>query len=188
MINNVTRALGKRIGLGRLGLPVWVVGLAVLLVGAAAGQAVGPVLSGGVQGSAGLTVEQAVVLSTTATAVLNANDSVVTVNDEGTGFTAAIEIHVGDSPVLKLDVDNLSDAQANAILELNVPAGVDVEVEESADAGLREAQLTRNTWLMQVPVGETGDATDTIDVTISPKDDMKPGFYTITGRIIQVAN
>lgn len=29
---------------------------------------------------------------------------------------------------------------------------------------------------------------DTINITLEGRDDIKPGFYTITGRIVQVAN
>ncbi|MDP6513257.1 MAG: hypothetical protein QF878_08735 [SAR202 cluster bacterium] len=189
--NIATKFLGRKFKLGRMSIPVWLVGLAVLLVAAAAGQAVGPVLSGGVQGSAGLTVEQSVLLSSTASdhsvvyASPHGDDAVVTVNDDGTGFTAAIEMHVGDTLDLMLDVDNVSDASANAIIELSVPGGLNVELEEDGGAsGLAEAQLTRNSWLATVDSGATG----TMNVTISPKDDLRPGFYTITGRLVQVAN
>lgn len=192
MRNNIaTRTLGRKFRLGRMSIPVWLVGLAVLLVAAAAGQAVGPVLSGGVQGSAGLTIEQSVVLSSdpgdhsVKYAAGHGDDAIVTVNDEGTAFTAAIELHVGDTVELMLDVDNVSDALANAILELNVPAGIDVEVEEDGgSSGIEEAQLTRTSWLSKIDTGATG----TLNITISPKDGLLPGFYTITGRLVQVAN
>jgi hypothetical protein len=174
-----------------MSIPVWLVGLAVVLVAAAAGQAVGPVLSGGIQGSAGLTIEQSVVLSSDPSehsveyAAGHSDDAIVTVNDEGTAFTAAIELHVGDTVELMLDVDNVSDALANAILELNVPAGIDVEVEEDGgSSGIEEAQLTRTSWLTKIDTGASG----TLNITISPKDDLLPGFYTITGRLVQVAN
>ncbi|MDP6514744.1 MAG: hypothetical protein QF878_16340, partial [SAR202 cluster bacterium] len=58
------KVFGKKLSLGRFGVPVWIMGLATLLVVAAAGQAVGPVLSGAIQGSAGLVIEQAVTLDT----------------------------------------------------------------------------------------------------------------------------
>jgi hypothetical protein len=189
--NIATRTLGRKFRLGRMSIPVWLVGLAVVLVAAAAGQAVGPVLSGGVQGSAGLTIEQSVVLSSdpgehsVEYAAGHGDDAIVTVNDEGTAFTAAIELHVGDTVELMLDVDNVSDALANAILELNVPAGIDVEVEEDGgSSGIEEAQLTRTSWLSKIDTGASG----TLNITISPKDDLLPGFYTITGRLVQVAN
>lgn len=194
--NIATKTLGRKFKLGRMSIPVWLVGLAALLVAAAAGQAVGPVLSGGIQGSAGLTISQSVLLSSTSAdhGVFDSSggsgvphdDAIVTVNDEGTAFTAAIELHVGDTEYLVLDLDNVSDSQANAILELNVPAGIDVEVEE-LDSDINEAQLTRNSWLMKLDVASNGSSGD-LEIAISARDDLLPGFYTITGRIVQVAN
>ncbi|MDP6454588.1 MAG: hypothetical protein QF898_14900 [SAR202 cluster bacterium] len=180
-----------KIRFGRLTAPVWMVGLIGLLIIAAAGQAVGPVLSGSIQGSAGLVVEQSLLLSATSTnnTVVytegHSDDALVTVSDEGAAFTAAIEMHVGDDATLKLKLNNGSDAVTNAVMELNAPRGIDVEVESSSGGeGLKEAQLTRTSWLMQVPSGNS----DTINITLEGRDTLTPGFYTVTGRIIQVAN
>ena len=132
-------------------------------------------------------MEQAIVLDTdggTTTTVTGADDFVVTANDEGTSFTAAIELHIGDSPILKLDVDNGSDVSGNAVLELTAPAGLDIAVDETG-SDIEEAQMTRTTWLLTV---NTGDSDATLDITLSLKDDMQPGFYSISGRIKQVAN
>ena len=178
--------LRRQIRLGALKVPVWTLGAATLLIAVAAGQAVGPVLAGGVQGSAGVAVEQSIIIDEDSgdTTVTGANEFVITVNDEGTGFTAAIEMQVGDSAVLELDVDNESDDDGNAILELNTASGLDIEVEETGTT-IEEAQLSRNTWLLTVDAGGTGD---TLDITISPKDNLQEGFYTVTGRLIQVTN
>jgi hypothetical protein len=176
----------KKIGFGRFSMPIWFAGLTILIISAAAGQAVGPVLAGGVQGSAGLVVEQSLVLDDDPGAhsvdAHTGDDAIITVNDEGTAFTAAIEMHIGDEAVLNLNLNNNSDADGNAILELNVPRGIDVEVDSSGD--LDEAQLTRNSWVMTVDGESDGD----IEITIEGKDDLKPGFYTISGRIVQVSN
>jgi len=185
-----SKAFTRKIRLGRLGLPLWSLALAGVAVVAAAGQAVGPVLSGSVSGTAGLTVEQAVVLSTTAgahtvayTSGHTTDDALVVANDEGTSFTAAIELHAGDTVILKLDLDNVSDANANAILELSCPKGVDVEVEPTlGTAGISEAQMGSTTWLVKINT----TATDTLGIILSPKDDLKPGFYTVSGRIVQI--
>src|SRR2546428_165751 len=71
--------------------------LASGLAAAVAGQAVGPVLSGSNSGSVNLTVGQAVRLTpfTFAYADSGNSDAVVQVNDEGTHFTAALEVFVG---------------------------------------------------------------------------------------------
>jgi uncharacterized membrane protein len=180
-----------KIRIGRIAAPVWMVGLIGLIIAAAAGRAVGPVLSGSVQGSAGLVVEQSLLLSATTSnhsivyAEGHSDDALVTVSDEGSAFTAAIEMHVGDAVTLKLQINNNSDTLTNALMELNAPRGIDIEVESSSEGdGLKEAQLTRTSWLMQVPSGNQ----DTINITLEGRDTLKPGFYTVTGRIIQVAN
>ncbi len=179
--------LGKKLHLGRLGVPMWTIGLAGVMVAAVAGQAVGPVLSGSVQGSAGLVVSQTVVLSAAPATAYTNDDFAATMNDEGTAFTVAIETQVGQESGFKLTLANNSGKLANAILELSVPAGVDVEVADTQVAGtddLSEAQLNRNTWLLTVAASND----DTLDIKVESKDDAAPGFYTITGRIIQVAN
>ena len=183
---DMSHVLTRNVRVGRIRAPLWTF-VAALVLMTAAGQAVGPVLSGGLTGTAGVAVEQAVILdseSGSSTTVTDAEDFVVTTNDEGTAFTVAIEMHVGDSPTLELDLDNISDATANALLELNVPAGIDLDVEESGTA-IDEAQLNRNSWLLQVTAGDTSD---TLDITISPKDNLQPGFYTLTGRLTRVSN
>ena len=181
----LNKTFTKKLRLGRVGLPLWSLALAGAAVVAAAGQAVGPVLSGSISGSAGLTVEQAILLSTTASdhsiSGHAGDDSLIVVNDEGTSFTVAIEVHVGDSPVINLDLRNVSDADGNAILELNAPKGIDVEVDETS-ANLGEAQMGPSAWLLFVDK----DNTDSLSITVSPKDDLKPGFYTISGRIVQI--
>lgn len=168
-------------------MPLWalaVAGAAVMV--AAAGQAVGPVLSGSVSGSAGLTVEQSVVLSSTPITVIDkytlASNGLGVSNDEGTSFTAAIELHVGDTAILKLPVTNVSDAASNALLELNLPAGIDAEVHPSTGTTLKDAQMAKGQWLVWVNNGNS----ETLNITISPKDDLRPGFYTISGRITQI--
>ncbi len=179
----LNKTFTKKLRFGRVGLPLWSLALAGAAVVAAAGQAVGPVLSGSVTGSAGLTVEQSLVLSETASEHSVGSspiEGLVVVNDEGTSFTAAIEMYVGDTVTLNLDLNNVSDAAANGILELSVPAGVDVELDSTG--GITEAQMTKNTWLFRQTSGGTG----VLEITISPKDDLKPGFYTISGRIVQI--
>ena len=123
------------------------------MVVAAAGQAVGPVVSGGIHGFAGSTIEQSMVLSSTTAdhGVFDSaggggsphDDVIVTLNDQGTAFTAAIELHVGDTEYLVLDLDNGSAVQANAIMELNVPAGIDFEVVD-LDGDTQRRNLTAN--------------------------------------------
>jgi hypothetical protein len=91
------KSIGSKRGIRPFGLPTWALGLALLVVFAAAGVPVGPVLNGSLTGKVGLTVEQSVVLGSGSTITDHLGDnSLVVTNDEGTSFTAAIEIHVGD--------------------------------------------------------------------------------------------
>ncbi|MBI2916538.1 MAG: hypothetical protein HYY01_00965 [Chloroflexi bacterium] len=174
-----TPALLRKVHLGKVALPVWTLGLAVMLVAAVAGQAVGPVLSGSIQGRAGVVVSQTIVLSGPPT-ISGASDAVGTMNDEGTAFTVAIETHVGQQQVVTLPLANASGKTANGILELNVPAAIDVEVNSAG--GVDEAQFSRNTWLFTVTTSGGN-----LLVTIESKDDAAPGFYSISGRIVQVS-
>jgi hypothetical protein len=139
--------LSKEARLGRLSIPVWTSVLALAVTGLAAGQAVGPVLVGSVTSTVGLTVEQAITLDTEGGLGSNPNldegaptDFVNTFNDEGTEFTAALELHVGKNAQLEFNLVNASDADGAEILELDVPAGIDVEiVEEEFDGNISEA-------------------------------------------------
>jgi hypothetical protein len=182
--------LSKKVRLGRISVPVWTSVLTLAAVAMTAGQAVGPVLAGSVTGTVGLTVEQAITLDTD---TLGENPSVdapnggdidwvSTFNDEGTEFTVAVEMFVGQRIELNLDLVNDSGVSGAAMLELNVPAGIDVELDRNDDGSIEEAQASRNTWLMVVP-----DGTSETYIQIEPKDNVAPGFYTISGRIVQIS-
>ncbi|MBI2917530.1 MAG: hypothetical protein HYY01_05995 [Chloroflexi bacterium] len=203
---------GKKVHLGRMALPVWAIALTLVGVAAVAGQAVGPVLSGSVQGSAGLVVSQTVVLKQTGITVPTsstthklkgtdtaglADDSAATQNDEGTAFTVALETQVGQASWITLELENKSAKLANFILELNAPAGVDIEADQDQDPAtnpfdlakyLALARLNKNTWLGSMPESGVVNQNSKLNILVESKDDAAPGFYTITGRIIQVAN
>lgn len=153
---------------------------------AGAGQAVGPVLSGDVQGSSTVSAEQAIVIAGSSAFTGPTIDDVVVVNDDGTSFTSAVEMCVGQPGLaLQLDLDNDSEAVAAAILELNFPQAIDVEVDASDPLKIEEAQRTKSTWLMKL---QPGADLGTLNITIEPKDDAKPGFFSINGRIVQIAS
>ncbi|MDP6514745.1 MAG: hypothetical protein QF878_16345 [SAR202 cluster bacterium] len=202
--------IGKKLSLGRFGVPVWIMGLAALLVVAAAGQAVGPVLSGTIQGSAGLVIEQAVTLDTdvasgsaidfgdnngTLGETNEPSDGVGTRNDDGSQFTIAAELTAGDTIHVNLYLQNGGVSDTSAILELNVPQNIDVEMTTasvSASGGsltdnvVDEGQLARNKWLMTVGSEAGTDDDDGITLIIRPERLITPGFYTITGRLFQI--
>ncbi|MBI4337088.1 MAG: hypothetical protein HY683_04575 [Chloroflexi bacterium] len=185
----MARALRYTVRLGRVGLPVWAVALAVVVMAAAAGQAIGPVLKGAVKGSASVTAEQSIVLAGASTNTHGSDDGVAVVNDEGTSFTAAIEQHVGDTGVkLRLDVQNVSNEDANAFLKLFTAAGIDAQIDSVDTTKVKEAQALDDTWLLWVKAGSHAE----LEITIELKDNAAPGFpgffwgsYSIVGAIVQ---
>ena len=204
------RALGRKVRLGRFGLPIWAIGVAVMVIGVAAGQVVGPVLTGRTTGTISLTVEQAVTLdpdkalgsNPSVQFLVGTGDSATSYTDDGTGFTVAIELVVGQRVNVTVLLQNntglggslspgFGDA-ASVIMELDIPIGIDVEVEETGE-GMSEAQLGLNQWLVVLPATAgsgptgTGDSDDGVVITIRPRDDLKPGFYEIYGRFIQTS-
>ena len=48
--------IGKKLSLWRIGVPVWLMSITALVIIVVIGQAVGPVLSGAIQSSAGLVI------------------------------------------------------------------------------------------------------------------------------------
>ncbi len=175
--------ISKKVGFGKVAMPLWSVGLALAITAAAAGQAVGPILSGSVSGEVGATVSQSIIVDTTLplnsrVTVSGDVDNVAVSNDEGTHFTVAYETYVGDTVEITVNLDNLSDADASAKLVLDIPSGVAVELDSAVD--IEEPQLSRNTWLLSV--GDDG----TIVLTVEPKDDFKPGVFQISGRLTQI--
>jgi len=206
------KTVGKKITLGRIGVPVWIMGLAALLMVAAAGQAVGPVLSGAIQGSAGLVIEQAVTLDTdidegdaigfgdnngTLGEDNEPSDAVGTRNDDGSQFTIAAELTAGDTIHVNIYLQNEGVSDTSAIFELNVPRNIDVELVEASVAAngdsigtgenvVNEAQIGRNRWLLTVGATAGEGDNDGLTLVIRPERLITPGFYTITGRLFQV--
>jgi|GEM_PF-1078312 len=109
------------------------------------------------------------------------DDALVVLNDEGTSFTAGVETHVGDTFMLILTLDNLSDADANAMLELEVPNDIDIGAQDTGS--VHETLVGKNTHLLQV---ENSLTEGQLRLIISPTDDSVPGFKTIKGKIIQI--
>lgn len=190
MKTKLCRVAQRRLQLGRLGFPVGAIALATVVAGTFSAQAVGPVLSGNVQGFGGLVASQALVIKTGSpnNLVDGADQAVVAVNEDGTDFTVAMETFIGRKQTLKLVMVNLSGKDANGIVELNVPAGVAVDV-LGADDVLALAQSSRNNYLFKMRAnGNAANDNADIKVDLMPKADSAPGFYSITGRIFQVAN
>jgi|GEM_PF-1029429 len=150
-------SLSRRVRIGRLSAPVWLVALASVGAVAAAGQAVGPVLAGSVTGTTVLSVQQALVLSSHP-AVNGAIDGIGVRNDDGTSFTAGIETHLGEVVNVVLPLSNRANAQVNAIFELDIPAGTRADVEDCGR--IDQANIGKSSWLVTVPSGSGGEEWD----------------------------
>ncbi|MQG82189.1 MAG: hypothetical protein FI702_02600 [SAR202 cluster bacterium] len=154
---------------------------------AVAGQAVGPALSGSIIGSAGLVVEQAVVLDTDfeildsgfSAGCSDFDDFIGMMNDDGTFFTIGIETKVGQIGEVVLPLNNLTNTDAHAILHLIVSPGIDVDAD--SDIGVDETIQRPIVWLLSVaPDGGC------LYIAVEGDDQALPAFYTISGRILQV--
>lgn len=198
-LNRITRLFGRKMRVGRFGFPVWTVGLAAMAMAAVAGQAVGPVLTGSITGSANLTVAQTVVLAaapadmgaitdtydgTSVTSVAS-DDYAAVMNDEGTEFTIAMETQVGQTTGFTIALNNLSGKDANFIMELKGPHGIDIAADEASDDVSPLARLSATSWLGVMLAGGA-DTTEDIHVVVESKDDVAPGYFVIHGRLIQV--
>ena len=185
MLRHMKKAFGQQVRLGKLRLRAWIVLGGAAIVLAAVGQAAGPMLAGLVGGSAGVTVSQTLRLTADSSVYANAgaNDAVLTINDEGTGFTAALELNLGgEDNLLALNISNSSDKAVNAVLTLEFPPGLEVEMEEELGTDVGETQLNTKSWLVTL----TADSDDEdLEITIKAKDIAAPGFYTIRGKLVQ---
>ena len=197
--NKFTKPLGRKVRLGKLRFPLWAIGLAVIGMAVGAGQAVGPVLSGSVSGTANLTVAQTIVLAAAPADLLavthdydgmsvtsvDSDDYAAVMNDEGTNFTVAMVTQVGQTTGIKIALTNKSGHKANFVLELRGPASVDIAADESGDDVSQLARLGPNTWIGEL--GADADAVADIYVVFEPKDDMQPGYVAIQGHIKQIS-
>ena len=184
------KALSHSFYIGRLGLPLWLVGIALILLGVAAGQAVGPKMSGSPDGVTSLTIAQALTLDRT-TGITDTSalvgldpfaDFLGVINDDGTSFMVAIETHVGRKNEFGLPLANRSSQPVAAILQMEVPEGVDVELD--SDVAVEESIFIgrgwpRHQWLLVVdPAGGS------IFVTVRPRGSSPPRYVRLTGRLL----
>ena len=165
-------------------LPVWV--LAAALIAATAGTATGVVLAGNVDGRVAATASQAIKIGDGAgTTVSGADEGLVFVEDDGTGFHAAAEINTGDDYEVELSVSNLSDDELTGELTLTAPDGITLDVEKAGAITDDILQSGPSTWKFKLPVNDA-DATTDMKITVALADDTPPGFYSIDGTIEQV--
>ena len=90
-----------------------------------------------------------------------------------------IETKVGQIGEFVLPLNNLTGTDAHAILHLIASPGIDVDVD--SDIGVDETIQRPVVWLLSVaPDGGC------LYIAVEGEDQALPGFYTISGRILQV--
>jgi hypothetical protein len=126
--------------------PIWVLGSVVVF--AAAGAAVGPVIAGSIAGNSGITVEQAVLIDRENFSLLDfgpmVDDAVVAINDDGTSFTMGLELQVGEEIVIDLPLANQSDATASILATLVTSPGLRKEISVFWDSSARQKPSPRS--------------------------------------------
>lgn len=172
MNSNVTQLLGS--------WPRWlmVAGLLVTVSGAAAGI----VLSGQVTGQIPVTVSQALLVETVQ--VVGGDVSQGFRSDDGTSFSAAVELNTGDKFEVQLALVNASDEALVGEIILDFPPGVSLKA-SSADGVSRIVRTGLGTWLFDLAANHSNTLED-MTITIALADDISPGFLEITGNLRQV--
>ena len=90
-------------------------------------------------------------------------------------------MQVGDAWMPILTLDNLSDADANATLTLNVSDGIHVEVQ--AIGSVDKVELSPDVWLLGIWESLTEGK---LRIIIESKDNVKLEYFEITGEIVQI--
>lgn len=136
-----SRVMARRIRLLGRAIPLWAAVGAAVALPAAAGQAVGPVLSGSITGSNPVAVGQAILLDTAVPFGKNPgfgnqndilgeandpSDGVTARSEDGTSFTVAMELYTGQRAAVNIYLANKSGADAAALLELSYPRGFSI--------------------------------------------------------------
>lgn len=180
---------GKNIRILGKSVPAGLVAMALIL--STAGAAVGVVLAGRVTGTVGATVGQALVVRLNAGTSISCPvpcgvlRSLVTVEDNGTAFTASAEVHTGDQFNVNLALANLSGQELTGELTLVAPEGITLAVTEAADVIPNAVRTGPFNWKFRMNASD--NATTDLVITVALADDMPPGFYSIDGTIKQVA-
>ncbi|MBI2917982.1 MAG: SH3 domain-containing protein [Chloroflexi bacterium] len=141
-----------------------------------------PAPSGGIIGGGGVVVSQS--LTVRAGQVMGAN-GLVTVNDEGSAFTVALETTVGATSQVRLMLRNASGSPLNGNIQLQLPAGFQVGAARN-DGVTQLGQIAADTWLFTL-AGSHSNLVWDVQFTIKASAEVPPGFSGFKGIIKQVA-
>ncbi len=178
----------RTIKVGKKLLPAWLLILTLILTGA--GAAVGTALAPEIGGEIPVTVSQALTIGDQNSLVLPSGaPGILTVSDDGTGFTAAAEIHNGDLLRVKLEIENKSSQEITAKLRFSdLPEGITLDVNELAGGDIIGSAVRTGMyeWLFRLNP-DANDAPD-LEIIVALADAMTPGFYKIRGEIEPVTS
>ena len=134
----------------------------------------------GVTGSAGLVISQALTLRAGTVA---GGDGLVTTNDEGTRFTAAVETQIGSTFTISLALCNKSNSPLVGQIDLHPAMNISAT---KADDILGIGRVGLTSWKFNM-ASACDDLTPDLILTVNLPGGMAPGFGTITGALRQVA-
>ena len=192
MATRMSRAFKRKVHVGRFGIPVWSVGVAVLIIAAVAGQTVGGTVNRSSTGTVGVVVGQSVSFDPDVNPSLSGHsDGVAVVNNaEGTSVRIALESFIGQTVFVCLPIQNANTQDATAILEMNAPKGIQLTLEDfdnkdladcGSSAGLgtgvvvKEARMDKSTWLLDLAAVAGENDNDGVRVRIKPADQPVDG-------------
>ncbi len=192
--------------LGKKAIPTWL--LVFALVAAGAGAAAGTVLAGKVTAEVNAAVSQALLVEapvwqSSLTSGHGAPQQVDrhtgwvsepkrdfgAAKDDNTAFQAAAEFAQGEWVAFNLPFKNASSNNMTALMTLNVPEGLEVEVYADNTTTPKITEVVRiglNTWKFKVDKDAEYTSTDNLVVVISADDGITPGYYTVGGDIKQI--
>lgn len=171
--------------------PRHAIGLVVLLVVAGSGAAVGLNMIGVTIGESVTVTEQAVIVPQEHLRPVDvtSDGAVISVNDEGTQFTTAAEVHQGETYRVKLPLDNRGDDEITLKLVLAQTKGPDRMHLDLRPTGFAEldpsceieqvVRIEAHEWWLTMD----GDCQDRIDIVVTIPADAAPGYYRAQGTI-----
>ena len=124
-----------------------------------------------------------------ATAIFDPDRSIGAVNDTQTAFQFAAEIDQHDFYVFYVPLKNASNQDMVVQLKLVAPEGITVEAMDAE--GTVVDNMTRTglyTWKFDLDsTADKQGADDAIFIVVAASDTIAPGFYTITGELLQIS-
>ena len=160
-------------------LPAWLLLAALVVVGA--GAATGLVLKDQINGTTTIAVSQALAVTAVTSGGGDEDEFLATIDDDGMAWAAHFEANNGDTLELEVTVYNYGGSDdIVALLTMDVPDGITVNIEGDDDAGDNVVQVAHHQW--KFVVDNTDD--NTLDITLAIEEAQATGFYEISSTIV----